>query len=439
MSQLFLVFILVISGLVSTHTSPTGSTSRLGGKCTVDADCLYSKEKCDTTSQKCVCADGYYSEDNQCKAVLGGICANDEDCSPVTERCDLSNKKCVCADRYYPENNRCKGGVGEICETDRDCFTRTERCDARTMKCICAEGYYPEGYECKAEEHYKSILILFDLGLGGSCAADVDCLIKKEKCDSYSHKCICADGYFAQGDQCRAAILGITCTTNNDCHGINNSRCINSKCSCPEGYKGSDDMKQCLLRKLGDAWLGGICYTNEDCLFGTEECDTSMIRCVCAQGYFPQGDQCKAGFGGRCDADEDCLFGTEKCDSYSQKCICADGYFPQGDQCRADPFFCLSHENCKNNVTHWCNDAHICSCREGYEARGNDCAAPLNEPCLPDEGCIDPEADCSNFYCKCRSGLEPSGGRCIDHHGTHIHLEARGNGEISVELDIEEN
>ncbi|KAG8230319.1 hypothetical protein J437_LFUL000590 [Ladona fulva] len=141
-----------------------------------------------------------------------------------------------------------------------------------------------------------------------------------------------------------------------------------------------------------------------------------------------------------CTSNDDCfLIGHAECNR--NLCMCAPGFETDGRTCTMDnSSFCFDGSDCRNNLTHWCNETTgLCSCRVGYEGLGDDCVAPLNKPCTPEEGCIDPDAECVDFRCNCRSGLVAEGGRCVSHHGTHIHLKARGNGEISVELDIEED
>ena len=113
-------------------------------------------------------------------------------------------------------------------------------------------------------------------------------------------RCICDEGYreTEDGKQCVPRVINDRCIADVDCKLIRNATCSSGcpscSCACKTGYVSADDGKRCLARKIGDACDNHLdciaVIVNSQCQF-VSDCDVAndatCVRsvCECKRGY----------------------------------------------------------------------------------------------------------------------------------------------------------
>ncbi|KAH3690602.1 hypothetical protein DPMN_191931 [Dreissena polymorpha] len=201
---------------------------------------------CDVTNV-CECSPGYErnADGTDCERVWGSICFKDDDCCGPTFKCNITSDTnrtgtCICADMYARINGTqngynyyvyydyygreeitCKPLVGLSCSDS--CPGNDTHCDGNNM-CICNRGYEKNGV-CT---NY----------LGSECKSDTPCQhVTNARCDSSTHVCACAKGFFDNGQDKCLPLWGRDCTTDANC-GSGDYFCnlVTNRCSCAEGH-----------------------------------------------------------------------------------------------------------------------------------------------------------------------------------------------------------
>lgn len=176
-----------------------------------------------------------------------------------------------------------ESGNEDSCEEDKQCSDKNPLTVCRNKSCICKENYHKDstGY-CKPDactyifntfinffypERWTSYSYLrYFSDLGQSCSSDGDCSnVNNSKC-SDSKKCICLDGYLANGnDSCIEIAQGIdsACLINAQCTKAlgDHSLCKNYVCECKDLYRLKKGANKCVR----DVLLGRECQFHEDC------------------------------------------------------------------------------------------------------------------------------------------------------------------------------
>ncbi|KEP60688.1 UNVERIFIED_CONTAM: EGF family domain-containing protein [Hammondia hammondi] len=350
----------------------------------------------------CFCAAGYYFDGFTCKVPTRDLCwPGDLDTQETT-----NTYTCSCPDGYKRDKYLSDGGVTlERCLKDV-CYNKCDNgnCievdgETRTYRCQCNEGYSPDksGETCVRDACSTSPC--GPSSLGHQCT--------NEEGGAYS--CICANGYYLNGDTCEMAI-NIRCFP-----GVLGTQLRPNEytCNCTPPYvaqnfeaAGGVILQKCVRDPCSDQCAHGTCTQSSETTWGyTCNCDPHYTLEVTEYGQYCRGDPCASSPCGNEDDGHQCTRTGES--TYS--CQCSEGFYFDGGKCQR-----VSEDLCEHGTLGTLTtNQYTCNCDEGYVVQDFDvaenvtlqrCVADVcNKQCDHGECRVDDSRD-GGYACTCSEG-----------------------------------
>ena len=263
-------------------------------------------------------------------------------------------------------------------------------------------------------------------------------------------------------------IVGMRCSTNENCSAIINSACLSSTCQCsPSTFRYDTDTRKCSLYQPN---VGDSCQTANDCQSTDVHRSCSNNLCVCLSGYVLYEATCSlCSLGTPCQRNQDCtsviansvcansvltcspgwvfdsvsscrqrILGVDSCDMDSEcgitgsvcregTCICSPSYEMASDRigcyARALSAYCTSAQQCVHISRASCTN-NTCSCDVGHTPNGSsNCRKRyVGDPCSEDVDCsaVMPGGECANTSCTCLPGYLGQHCRSVELGGSCI-------------------
>ncbi|XP_023026079.2 uncharacterized protein isoform X1 [Leptinotarsa decemlineata] len=189
---------------------------------------------------------------------IGANCSRNSDCNIEFSRC--GNNVCACKELYVasPDQKRClevSSGLGASCEDSVQCYDRVPHSGCQNNKCVCQQ-----------QMHKYQGLCYRNVELGQNCGSDAECSATHfSKC--INSTCSCIDGFVAstRGSRCLPVVDGehAPCVDNVQCTATmgESSECADAFCQCKDLYQVKNSTKKCVR----DMVLGDICVNHSDC------------------------------------------------------------------------------------------------------------------------------------------------------------------------------
>ncbi|CAD8192950.1 unnamed protein product [Paramecium pentaurelia] len=356
---------------------------------------------------KCLCQDGYFYLDDQCKRCLPQ-CSSCIDESDICLKCsdlnhDFIQNSCICKYGYYTniemKCSKCQPPC-LTCELNYDYCTSCH--DDKQLvvngQCQCDDGYYLSNLRCP--QCYKG------------CT----------KCNSYSECTECKDGYYLHVTSClQCQIPCQTCFNITTCISCADNYYMNQEGVCIQcilNCKTCIDTSSCITcfdKFYYDDSSCIPCFNNCQSCENTSYFCTSCVdinhqlidnNCICRDGYYEENFFCKPCYPA-CKKCYSLTFCSE-CNSWSKiillnnLCVCEDGYYLTHKNCDLCDKSCLTCSLISNNCLS-CNQQlnrilqkNTCVCQKGYfENDQNECWS-----CNSNEGKIIKDCkykNCSDF------------------------------------------
>ncbi|CBZ53147.1 putative EGF-like domain-containing protein [Neospora caninum Liverpool] len=358
-----------------------------GHSCVTDGDSNYM----------CFCAPGYYFDGTSCKM------ARDELCSPgeLGPQAVTNKYTCSCPEGFNRDKFMSDGGVTlERCKEDV-CYNKCGlgTCihvdsDVPTYRCICPSGYTEadDGKACVKDPCSES-----------PCGPSYEGHKCTNEGDGYS--CLCANGYFLNGNTCEMAI-------NHRCWpGVVGPQVRPNEytCKCPPSHMAEDfeasggvTLQKCVPDPCSGQCGHGKCSRTASTSWGyTCECDEHYSREESEGGEFCKAGPCADSPCGNAEDGNQCTSTGES--TYS--CECGEGFYFDGASCqRATDDLCSP-----GTLGTVAANAYTCNCDEGYVAKDSTVAENVTlQSCVVDV-CHNRCADGS-----CREDASRTGGYACD-------------------------
>eukprot|EP00736_Rhodelphis_marinus_P008642 Rmarinus@m.15608 len=391
-------------------TSPSGSLSAVECECMTgysgdghtacqDYDeCLMDVSDCDSHatctntpgSFTCDCDSDYFGDGVVCTA-----CGENASSAPGS----AAGEACECVDGY-------EGDAVEGCQDIDECVSLSSDCATTAVctntpgsfSCVCLENYFGDGVNCTSCAFGATSAAGSDTpnacvcnvgfeGEGSVLCADLDeCVQGTHSCDTHA--------------QCNNTLGSFTCACEASAHYYGDGTWCDP-CATHAWYD-AEDTEECLCNEgySGDGFVS--CSDNDECMFGTANCDNAAsctntagsFTCSCDADYYGDGVSCTA-----CAA-----FATSPAEStLPTACVCDVGYQGDGwsscedvDECESEASNCASEDEggaCTNTVS-----SFTCACRSGFFGDGLAC-----EPCAANAS--SPEGSTLAQQCVCDEGF----------------------------------
>ena len=139
-SNKLVLFILLITNILSTDNVTPGTSCRAGDTCVTNAAC---------TEGTCKCNAGYGAKGNACVATtaLAATCNTESLC---IENAECKESKCACKSGYYAKSTACVANVAPegACTAGTD--TCVDNAECKDSKCKCKDGYTAKDGKCES-------------------------------------------------------------------------------------------------------------------------------------------------------------------------------------------------------------------------------------------------------------------------------------------------
>jgi len=289
---------------------------------------------CDVIAETCTCNPGFYG------GGFAGDCQDINEClNPSTchEQATCQNlvigpgqpltHSCTCNVYHTGDGVNCEdvdecAVPSDNCHDDATCINKDVAVDGVAFDCACNNGYHGDGVTCTDNDECTDPLY------SNNCHEKADCFN-----DPGTFHCTCQTGYNGAGTTC-TDINECGVSSDNSCddtHGVCNNNDGSFTCSCRPGYTIAQSGDP-----LGDGSDGTICFDEDECSFGTHNCDVDAtctntdggFTCACNFFFVGDGFDCRAMCTEQQSEDLQCHM-LAYCEDNG--CICPEGIYGAGN------------------------------------------------------------------------------------------------------------
>ncbi|XP_065089555.1 tenascin-like [Ochlerotatus camptorhynchus] len=311
--------------------------------CTTSEDCGKVPEARCSTYGFCQCPAGHvFSTDvTRClpERSYGVACEEAVQCSHMLTGAKCEDKVCTCDTGFTYVRGRCRqlANIDQPCNDDIDCFFgyNREAVVCRDGKCQCAPGFYLRSTNvCRREVSLDDWCLVNQDCVGDNLECSADVCKKKAQTKTYrdigvqarvscEEKKAQAEATRTTRDQQQQTSIGSSCGTNTGDDVQEEKR--------KESNSSGATAKRVRLQSSVDTPTKDESTPGfgDTCTDETKECDgvpysvCRMGQCLCREGFYAVGRECKAELGEHVEKKEDCGGGIYA----NGRCVCQNNQF----------------------------------------------------------------------------------------------------------------